>query len=524
MNEQTRHAPRAWLRRAARTAATAVLIAGFALAGCSPLPQRSAAAREEALPVAQYGSLADFAGRIEAMLAPGESAHWLLDRNQSALTARLALIDEAAVSLDLQYFIWQSDASGHLVADRILHAADRGVHVRILMDDFGVAGRGGDVLKLDAHPNVEVRVFNPWARRGSRFHTATEFIARPVLNRRMHNKAFIADGRFAILGGRNIGDRYFGIYEPFVQNDLDVLVAGPAARAVTDTFDAYWNSTHSYPIALFASDRRPRQPVASTSDELHASIETHAWVLETFTIEPTDWSGYLEELVDTFAPARAELLWESPDITDPARPRLYEDFKSFVASAQREVLISSPYFIPDADFRALLRELGKRGVRIVIVTNSLATNNHVVAHTGYRRWRRDLLAAGAELYELRADAKAIEWYVTPPAMAARLGLHTKAVVVDRERAFVGSPNVDPRSMELNTEVGLIGESREFADRVAALIERDIAPDNSWRVTMDEEGWLRWTSGDDVLRRQPAQGFLQRAVEFVLNLLPLKNQA
>jgi putative cardiolipin synthase len=497
---------------------------GLGVTGCSPLPQRSVSARDDALPVAEYGSLAAIAGRIEAMLAAGESALWLLDRNHTALTARLALIDEAAISLDLQYFIWQSDASGHLVADRVLHAADRGVRVRILMDDFGVAGRGGDVLKLDAHPNVEVRVFNPWARRGSRFHTATEFIVRPLLNRRMHNKAFIADGRFAVLGGRNIGDRYFGIYEPFVQNDLDVLVAGPAARAVTVTFDAYWNSAHSFTIALFARDRRPRRPVAETSEELHASIGARAWMLEQFTVEPTDWSAYLEDLVDTFSAARSTLLWESPDIDDPERPRLYEDFKTFVASAQREVLISSPYFIPDADFRKLLHELGARGVRIVIVTNSLATNNHVVAHTGYRRWRREVLAAGAELYELRADAKAIESYVTPPATPARLGLHTKAVVVDGERAFVGSPNVDPRSMELNTEIGLIGEGREFAGRVAALIERDIAAENSWRVTMDEEGWLRWTSGDEVLRRQPAQGFLQRVVEFLLNLLPLKNQA
>jgi len=501
-----------------------VIALAAGLAACATLPERVAPAPEAALPVAQYGSLADFAERIEAMLPRGESAHWLLDRNQLAFTARLALVDEAAVSLDLQYFIWQSDATGYLLADRVLHAADRGVKVRILMDDFGVAGRGGDVLKLDAHPSIEVRVFNPWARRGARFHTATEFLARPMLNRRMHNKTFIADGRFAVLGGRNIGDRYFGIYAPFVQDDLDVMVAGPAARVVTQTFDAYWNSEHSFPIALFERDRRPRQSVAATSEELHASIEERAWVLEPFSVEPNDWSAYLEGLVASFVPAGSTILWESPDIMDATRPRLYEDFTDFIATAEEEVLISSPYFIPDAKFRDLLHALGARGVRVVVVTNSLATNNHVVAHTGYRRWRRDVLAAGVELYELRADAQAIEEYVTPPATAGRLGLHTKAVVVDRTRAFVGSPNVDPRSMVLNTEIGLIGEGRAFANRVAALVERDIAPENSWRVTMDEDGWLRWTSGDEVLRRQPAQGFMQRAIEFLLNILPLKNQA
>jgi putative cardiolipin synthase len=158
------------------------------------------------------------------------------------------------------------------------------------------------------------------------------------------------------------------------------------------------------------------------------------------------------------------------------------------------------------------------------VTNSLATNNHVVAHTGYRRWRREVLAAGVELYELRADAAALEYYVTPPATAAYLGLHAKALVVDRARAFVGSPNVDPRSMELNTEIGVVGEGTEFAARVAALIERDIAPENAWRVTMDEEGWLKWSTGDQVVRRQPANGFMQRVIEFLMNLLPIKDQA
>jgi putative cardiolipin synthase len=501
------------------------LIAALAVAACRALPAR-VAPHEEALPVAQYGSLADFGARIQAMLGSGESAHWLLDRNDLALHARLALADEAAVSLDVQYFVWQSDASGHLLADRMLHAADRGVRVRILVDDFGVSGKGGDVLKLDAHPNIEVRNFNPWSTRGHRLGTSTEFLTRAyVLNRRMHNKAIVADGRFAILGGRNIGDRYFGVYDRFVQNDLDLMVAGPAAREIGETFDEYWNSEHSYLVASFDYDQRPRTPLAATREEMHASIELNAAKLAAFASEPTDWSSYLEELVGTFAPARSTVLWESPAILDESRPRLYDGFKELIVSARSEVLLSSPYFIPDESFRTLLRDLVARGVRVVVITNSLATNNHVVAHTGYRRWRREVLAAGVELYELRQDAAALPLYVTPPATAERLGLHTKAVVVDRERAFVGSPNVDPRSMVLNTEIGVVGDGPAFAARVAALIDRDIAPANAWRVTMDEEGWLTWTSGDEVLRRQPAQGFKQRTVEFLLNLLPrIKDQA
>jgi putative cardiolipin synthase len=507
-----------------RVAGLLIAVASIGLAGCRSLPERVAPV-ETSLPAAQYGSLADFGERIEAMLGSGESAHWLLDRNELALEARLALADEAAESLDLQYFVWQSDASGHLLADRALHAADRGVRVRVLIDDFGVSGKGGDVLKLDAHPNIEVRNFNPWSTRGNRLGTSTEFLTRAyVLNRRMHNKTIIADGRFAVLGGRNIGDRYFGLYDNFVQNDLDLMVAGPAAGEVAVTFDAFWNSEHAYRVASFEYDQRPRTPLETTRAEMHSSIESNAALLGAFPTEPADWSNYLEELVATFAPALSQVLWESPDILDASRPRLYADFKKLVASASSEVLISSPYFIPDEEFRALLRDLVARGVRVVVVTNSLATNNHVVAHTGYKKWRREILAAGVELYELRADAEALSLYVTPPGKADRLGLHSKAVVVDKERAFVGSPNVDPRSMVLNTEIGVVGDGPALAERVLALIERDISPANAWRVTMDEEGWLTWTNGDEVVRRQPAQNFLQRTIEFLLNLLPIKDQA
>jgi putative cardiolipin synthase len=508
-----------------RATSSLLLLAALAVGGCQALPTRGVVVREEALAPARYGTLADVSGRIEAQLPTGQSAHWLLDGNQLALTSRLALIDDAALSLDIQYFIWQSDATGHLVAQRVLAAADRGVRVRILLDDFGVSGRGGDVLKLDAHPNIAVRVFNAWSLRGKRWGTAIEFLSRAYeLNRRMHNKTFIADGRFAILGGRNIGDRYFGSYDTFVQNDLDVMVAGPAAREVTTTFDEFWNSEHSLPIGLFARDHRPTWPLESTRAELAETLTTESERLTAFELSARERSAYLQELVETFVPARSEVLWESPDVLNPARPRLYARYKQLIAGARSEVFISSPYFIPDAEFRALLRTLGRRGVRVVILTNSLATNNHIVAHAGYRRWRRDVLAAGAEIYELRRDAAVLSFYATPPTMPESLGLHSKAVVVDRERAFVGSPNVDPRSMVLNTEIGVIGEGREFAARVLELIERDMAPENAWRVTMDEEGWLTWSNADETVRRQPAKGFVQRAVEFLLNLLPLKHQA
>jgi cardiolipin synthase C len=511
-------------RRRARDVAVVCALALGALSGCASLPERPTPIAETSAPPAQAGALHDWALRVQSTLGPLDTAHWLLDRNQLALDARLALTDEAQATLDIQYFIWQDDASGHLLASRLLDAANRGVKVRLLLDDFGVASSRASIVKLDAHPLIEVRIFNPWAARMSRFGTALEFLARAKqLNRRMHNKTYIADGRFAIVGGRNVGDRYFGIYEPFVQNDLDVLVAGRVLEEIAASFDLFWNSAESFPIDLF---RVPggMPDISVTEARLTESVTANGAVLASFAPRGTDWRAFFEGLVGNAAAGRAELYYDSDEILNPEAFRLYTSFKELVASAQREVLLSSPYFIPDPEFRALLRSLVARGVRVAVVTNSLATNNHVVAHTGYKYWRRDVLSSGVELYELRADAAALEYYVTPPATSDALGLHTKAVVVDGRRAFVGSPNVDPRSMNLNTEIGIEADGEEFARRVTALILRDMSPENAWRVTMDSEGWLTWSSADATVHRQPAKGFAQRAVEFLLNLLPLKKQA
>ncbi|HVY63663.1 MAG TPA: phospholipase D family protein [Gammaproteobacteria bacterium] len=494
------------------------------LTACA-LPSRVDIVREQALPAAHYGPLADYAGRIRGRLDVGESAHWLLDRNKLALDARLALVDEAATSLDVQYFIWEDDATGHLLASRLLAAADRGVKVRLLIDDFAIASQRGDIVRLDAHPNIEVRTFNPWKTRGRRYMAALEFIVRPLaLNRRMHNKTLIADNGFAIVGGRNIGDRYFGVYAPFVQNDLDVLVAGPVVASVSGSFDQYWNSDHAFPVGLFARDDRARLPVEGTRRFLAAAIADEAERLQSFPVAPADWAEFFEHLVDTMTKGRDRLFADSPEFEDPTAGRLYGDLKALIASARREVLISSPYLIPDEQFRELFRQLVARGVRVAVVTNSLSTNNHVIAHTGYQWWRRTLLKAGVQLYELRADAEALAEYVTPPVTPARLGLHTKAIVVDRQKAFIGSPNIDPRSLEVNTEIGVRSDGPELAGQLADLIERDMEPDNAWRVALDARGRLRWSTEGRELKHQPAQGFGQRVMKFLLTLLPLKKQA
>ena len=489
-------------------------------------PERALEAREQAPRATARdvppSPLAAQAASVESRLDADESAHWLLDRNADALDVRLALTDTATRTLDVQYFIWQGDASGTLLAKRLLAAADRGVEVRLLLDDFGVISKPSELVQLEAHDRISVRTFNPWAARGLRAAKAAEYLRRVgVLNHRMHNKSFIADGAFAIIGGRNIGDRYFGVYEPFVQNDLDLLAVGPLADDIAASFEVYWNSKHTYPVALLHPEGFA--PLAETRRKLDAELAAHSYALSSFPLAPADWSDMLGALDETALMGHSTLYLDSPDIENDDRPRLYDRLKRVIAAARSEVLVSSPYFVPDAELVEIIERLIERGVRVAVVTNSLATNNHAIAHTGYRQWRRRLLATGAELYELRADAEVLDLYRTEPVEAASVGLHTKAVVVDRRIAFIGSPNIDPRSMIHNTEVAAVTRSDALGSELAAIIERDMLPANAWRVTLDAEGWLTWSSGTEELYRQPARGFGQRVIEFFLGLLPLKNQ-
>jgi putative cardiolipin synthase len=298
-----------------------------------------------------------------------------------------------------------------------------------------------------------------------------------------------------------------------------VLISGPVVADVNASFEEFWDSPATYPIALL--DPNVAKEVVGAGARFEETIAMAGPRLDAF-VASTDWSAFFDGLEGTFAAGRATLFRDEADAAEPRG--LYPHLEDLIATAEHEVLISSPYFIPDSRFRELVHRLVARGVRVAIVTNSLASNNHVVAHTGYKQWRHEILQAGAELYEFRVDAAVLAEYSTPPTNAKAIGLHAKAIVVDGRRTFVGSPNVDPRSLEINTELGVATDSEDFARRVAALIARDMAPENAWRVTMEADGTLTWTSGAGVVRRQPATGFSQRAVEFLLNLLPLKDQS
>lgn len=456
---------------------------------------------------------------MDAALEDGESAFWLLDDNADALRVRLALASLAEETLDIQYFIWQDDVTGRELMRHVIEAADRGVRVRFLLDDLAVGGRDAELEALGAHPSIEVRVFNPWRVR-AQFARPFEFVTRITqLNHRMHNKIFVADGRFGIVGGRNIGDRYFGVYDRFVQNDIDIVLAGSLLDDMLESFETYWH----HPLAGGAVRDARGAGAAALHTQLLSTSTANEELLSAFAAPADGWKPYLESFIAEPMTGRGALLVDEPDIGRQRPVQLYEDFKSMIAQTERDLILSSPYLVPDRTFVDLLETLVERGVRVRILTNSLASNSHVIAHSAYKKWRRALLSTGAEVFEMRADADVLELYRTPPADPAFLALHTKAAVIDGRVSFVGSPNIDPRSMILNTEVGVVVDDPMLADALIAVLDRDMEPANSWRVTLEEGGWLKWWNGDHAVGRQPAQGFRQRAVEFFLNLLPVKNQ-
>ena len=501
-----------------------ILTLAFGASGCALRAVSGSFPETTALAPTSAGTLSAVASRVRTGLDGDDSALWLLDRADYSLEARLAVIDRASRSLDIQYFIWEKDASSRLFAHRIALAAERGVRVRILLDDLTLSQQDGEYHGLSQHPNIEIRSFNPWNRRTSAGRVAEFMVRFGHLNHRMHNKVIVADGHFAIVGGRNIGDRYFGLWDDFVQNDLDVMAVGPVVDAIIEGFDWYWSSRESFPLSSFIRGRDLDADYRETLDAIIAGYRSESDRLAKFPLEIDSWNSFLDELTTTYLPGQARYVIDDPEVARRDPIALVAPLNEFLEQAEESVLISSPYMVPDDEFMALLGSLVSRGVAVTVLTNSLASNNHMIAHSAYALRRRELLRLGVELYESRADSAALSEYTTPPATPAFLGLHTKGIVVDGRYSYIGSANIDPRSLILNTELALFIEGEAVAEELAALIRRDIEPDQAWRVTLEGKRRLVWSSSRGTVRREPAQGFRQRIAEFFISLLPIKEQS
>jgi putative cardiolipin synthase len=471
-------------------------------------------------------------GQFFAQGAPNDgvlSGVFLLDDPRVALRSRLVFASLAEKTLDLQYYLWKGDTTGGLLLHRALEAADRGVKVRILIDDIYHNGRDAEYAAIDAHPNIEVRVFNPIGNRkaGRRLNFV---INKRKLNNRMHNKIFLADGAVSILGGRNIGDDYFGIDPKLNFRDLDVLAVGPAAREAGAAYDLYWNSQGAVPIGVL----RKTPAEQADLDELRGKLERR---LEEQGAVPYTVPVTFEEVQMQLARLRRGLIWAKAQvIVDPLERFEGTGESAFVAlgrelteMAERDLVLQSAYLIPTRESIGNMARLTARGVRVRALTNSLMSNNHISVHAHYMKYRKLMLEAGVELYELRADAALREFLKRDKESVdnTHAGLHTKAAVIDAHTTMIGSFNMDPRSRDLNSEIGLLIRSEAFAATVLRAMERDFDPTNSYRVDLTEQGNLRWTgasaAGPVEFRKEPNSTFWKRMAAALIRIVPVEGE-
>ena len=432
---------------------------------------------------------------------PAKSGFWLVGDGLDAYAARILLAETADRTIDVQYFLYEDDVTGKILTYHLLRAADRGVRVRLLLDDMTTKGIDAQLATLDIHPNIEVRIINPFANRGFR---ALETLARfGTVTRRMHNKSFSVDNVMTVVGGRNVGDAYFGVHENVNFGDLDVLSFGPTAVEVGNQFDLYWNSRVAYPIRSLVNNQGDLEALRA---ELSEYTDAHrgspyAQRVATSRVIRDFEAGMLD-----FQWGHALVYYDLPEklITDPAdrATHMAPQLQSYVLGAlKRDLLLVSPYFVPGEQGVMTLTDLEDRGVRVRILTNSLASTDVGAVHAGYAKYRKSLLRGGVEIYEFkpRADA-AQEGMFDKLTGASGSSLHAKTYIFDREAFFVGSANLDPRSSELNTELGILFQSEPLAVGLADWFEEHQAQ-IAYRVTLDQsqceneqrcEGRLRWS--------------------------------
>jgi len=453
---------------------------------------------------------------------PGESGVNYIRSARVALGGRLAMVDLAEESLDLQYYIWDADISGGLLGERVVRAAERGVRVRLLLDDVSVVDRDARIARLTGHPNIEVRAFNPFRDRN---RWGDLFSDPSRINRRSHNKIFVADNAMAIAGGRNIADHYFGVHGESNYRDLDIIAVGPVVRDISSVFDAFWNSKFAVPYGAFVDEAPTPEDAAVRIAELRAQVARAPL--------PYPIDEDVAALMSDLKRIRDELVWASVRVLydDPAKAEdkdvrgIVGELAALASNAQREVLIENAYFVPRDPMVKIIAALTARGVRVRVLTNSMASNDVAAVVSGYKKYRRELLEAGAEIYELRPDSSMKQqWSLL--STKSRSGLHTKAMVVDREHVVIGSYNLDPRSADINSEVALLVDSRAFGERVGAFLDEGVTPEQSFRVTL-EDGDLRWTTetgGKQVVyTKEPETDWWQRFVVGLIGLLPIHSQ-
>lgn len=504
----------------------ALCILAWGLLGCS-LPSLESRSQSVALSGAQSQQTVLGQAVAQGMqLYPGLAGLYLLTDPHEAFAARIELSQQAEQTLDIQYYIWRADITGQLMFDALKDAADRGVRVRLLLDDLGVSQLDDELYVLDTHPNIEVRFFNPFVFRAFKpLGFVTDFSRA---NRRMHNKSFTADNAVTVIGGRNVGDEYFGATDGVLFADLDVLVLGPVVQDVSDSFDAYWASASSYPIALIVRPpskrqlsqlgERARKVERSSEAAIYKDVVSDASVVSRMLAQslPMHWAA-TKLVVDD--PAKG--------LGEAAKNELItHHIMRMMGEPKKSMDLVSPYFVPTDLGVDYFVGLAEQGVEIRILTNSLVATDVLPVHSGYARHRKRLLEAGIELFELKPDLDVANGFAAQHSFMGSSGssLHAKTFAIDAERLFIGSFNFDPRSARLNTELGFVIDSPALVAGMNQLFLKEI-PERSWVLSLSEDkGKLQWLDFSQqpkmVLTTEPMSTWQQRLAVQLLSWLPI----
>ncbi|SES82167.1 phospholipase D family protein [Thalassotalea agarivorans] len=504
--------------------------------GCASLPSNDQQIESYAISPTQTSVLEERAekGRKRDNQTQSSTGILPLAEGIDAFVARAALARLAQHSLDVQYYLFHSDLTGNLLTAEFWRAAERGVRVRILLDDMDMAGRDKTLAILNAHDNIEIRIFNPFIRGKSR---AGQYITRfGSVTRRAHNKAFIADNQFAIVGGRNIGDEYFGANPNLAFGDLDVMVTQPSTGEVSSAFDLYWNSPLAYPVETLIKHQ--------TSEEELASVETY---IDTFYQENKD-NKYIESLQQSkllsasyqqgedYFWGDTEVLYDLPDKISEDRENtafhLAPKLGPYFLNAKDHLLVVSPYFVPGKSGVEFFQSLQEKGVKVSILTNSLMSNDVPIVHVGYARYREELIEAGVQLYELDPKALGLDFKRQKSGKnregikGSKSSLHAKYFVIDDQFTFIGSLNLDPRSVIENTEIGVVVDNEQLGSRLTQQFNAQIKH-VAFKVTL-EKGDLLWTrtysdGSSKTFDQEPYSSWWDRLSIFFMSLLPVESQ-
>jgi putative cardiolipin synthase len=500
-----------------------IALCAAVLAGCAGLPSREGLASSAALTDTSETQLGKAAEPLEQD-HPGQSGLLRLANGRDAFAARLRLAEIAERSLDVQYYIWQNDLTGTLLLDSLRRAADRGVRVRILLDDSGTRDLDSVIASLVVHPNIEVRLFNPFAARKWRaFESVFEF-AR--LNRRMHNKSFTADNQVTLIGGRNVGDAYFGAGPDPLFVDLDVLAIGPVVRDVSRDFDRYWSSQSAYPAErlVAAASATSLAAVTVAADRIEHSAEAASYV-DAVAQQPLVRKMLERDITFEWAPTR--LVSDNPDKADGEASEdtfMWPQLKRLMKPTTHELDLVSAYFVPGSTGVDYLSALARSGAKVSVLTNSLEATDVPAVHSGYAKWRKSLLTAGVSLWEIKRSPPAASAPATRFGSSSGSSLHAKVFESDRAQVFIGSFNFDPRSRYLNTELGFVIDSPPMAQDIARTMAERV-PELAYQLRLGADGsiqWLEQLQGEQLVHdAEPGTTFWKRAAVGLMSMLPIE---